>query len=70
MDDGFVLWLKNANINVFRELLIELHPLLKFTVERGESGCQQNFDIFVQVLIFLDVSIILHQNRRLETDIV
>ena len=36
---------------------------MKFTVEKGESSCEQNFDTFVQVLLnFLDVSIILHQN--------
>ena len=55
MDDGFVLWPKDANIDVFRELLNELHPSLKFT--------------FVHVLHFLGASIILHQNGRLETNI-
>ena len=60
MDEGFVLWPKNANIDVFRELLNELHPSLKFTVEKGKHSCEQNFDTFVQVLNFLDVSIILH----------
>ena len=68
MDDGLVLWPKNANIDVFRELLDELHPSLKFTVQKGKNSCEQNFDIFVQVLNFLDVSIILHQNGWLETD--
>ena len=60
---------KNANIDVFREVLNELHPSLKFRVEKGKISCQQNFDKFVQVLNFLDVSIILHQNDRLETGI-
>ena len=60
---------KNANIDVFRELLNEIHPSLKFTVEKGKNTCEQNFDTFVQVLNILDVSIILHQNGRLETDI-
>ena len=69
MDDGFVLWRKNANTDVFRKLLNELHPSLKFTVEKGKSSCEQNFDTFAQVLNFLDVSIILHQNGHLETDI-
>ena len=69
MDDGFVLWPKNANIDVFRKLLNELHPSLKFTVEKRKNSCEQNFDTFVQVLNFLDVFIILHQNGRLETDI-
>ena len=68
MDDGFVLWPKNANTDVFRELLNELHPSLKFTVEKGKNCCEQNFDTFVQVLNFLDVSINLQQNGRLETD--
>ena len=69
MDDGFVLWPKNANIDIFRKLLNELHSSLKFTVEKGKNSCEQNFDTFAQVLNFLDVSIILHQNGRLETDI-
>ena len=64
MHDCFVLWLKNANIDLFRELLYELHHSLKFTVEKGKSS----FDAFVQVLDIQDVSIILHENDRLETD--
>ena len=58
---------KNANIDVFKELLNELHPSLNFTVGKAKNSCQQNFDTFVQVLNFLDVSIILHQNDRLGT---
>ena len=69
MDDSFVLWPKNANTDVFRELLKELHLSLKLTVEKGKHRCEQNFDTFVQVLNFLDVSMILYQNGRLETDI-
>ena len=69
MDDSFVLWPKNANIDIFRKLLNELHPSLKFTVEKGKNSCEQNFDTFTQVLNFLDVSVILHQNGSLETDI-
>ena len=37
IDDGFALWPKNANIDVFRELLNELHPSLKFPVEKGKN---------------------------------
>ena len=59
---------KNANIDVFRELLNELHPSLKVPLEKGKNSCEQNFDTFVQDLNFLNVSIILHQNGRLETD--
>ena len=74
MDDGLVLRPKNANIDVFSKVLNEQHLSLKSAVEKGKNSCKQNFDI-VQVLIlykfsnFLDVSIILHQNSRLETDI-
>ena len=69
MDDGFVLWPKNANIDVLRKLLNELHPSQKFTVEKRKNSCEQKFDTFVQLLNFSDVSIILNQNGRLETDI-
>ena len=68
MDNGFVLWPKNANIDVFRELLDELYTSLKFTVEKRKRNCEQNFDTFVKVFNFLEVSIILHQNVWLETD--
>ena len=60
---------KNANIVVFRKLLNEINSSLKFTVEKRKNSCEQNFDTFLQVLNFMDVSIILHQNSQLETDI-
>ena len=69
MNDGFVLWPENSNIDVLRKLLNELHSSLKFTVEKGNNSCEQNVETFVQVLNFLVVSIILHQNGQLETDI-
>ena len=68
IDDGF-LWPKSANIDVFRELLNKLDPSFKFTVEKEKNSCEQNFNTFAQVLNILDVSITLHQNGRLETDI-
>ena len=46
---------------VFRELL---HPSSKFTVVKGKSSYEQNFDTFAQVLNGLDGSITLHQNSR------
>ena len=61
MDDGFLSWQKTANIDVFREILNELHPSFKFTVVKGKNSCEQNFDT--------NVSIILHQDGRLETHI-
>ena len=56
-----------ASIDVF---LNEIHPSLKFIIEKGKNKCEQNFDTFVQVWNFLDVSIILHQNGGLETVII
>ena len=48
---------KNANIDVFRELLVKLHPKLKSTVEkRKKNSCEQTFNTFVKVLNFLDLS--------------
>ena len=47
VDDSFVSWPKNANIGVFRDLLNELHPSLKFIVEKGKHSCEQNFGTFV-----------------------
>ena len=44
MDDGFDLRPKNANIDTSREPLNELHPSLKFTVEKGKNSWEQNFD--------------------------
>ena len=46
---------------VFRELL---HPSSKFTVVKGKSSYELNFDTFAHVLNGLDGSIILHQNSR------
>ena len=38
MDDGFVLWPKNADVDVFRELLNKLHPSLKLTKRKAWLG--------------------------------
>ena len=37
------------NIDIFRELFNDLHPSLKFTVEKGKSSCEQNVDTLVEV---------------------
>ena len=66
MEYGFVLWPKNANIDVFRKLLSELHPSLKFTVEKEKIIVNKTLILWYN---FLDVSIISHQNGQLETGI-
>ena len=40
MDDGFALWPKNDTTDVFRKLLSELNPSLKFKVEKGKNSCE------------------------------
>lgn len=37
IDDGFVLWQKDANINIFREILHELYFSLKFTAKKRKK---------------------------------
>ena len=63
------IFLKSANIYVFRGAFQELHLPLKFKVEKGRSSFEQNLAKFVQVLNFLDVSFTSNQNGWLERDI-
>ena len=37
MDDGFVSWLKNADIVVFKNVFNKLHPTLKFIVRKRKT---------------------------------
>ena len=37
MDNGLVSWPKNATIDVFKELLNEIHPSLKFYSRKREK---------------------------------
>lgn len=60
---------KDVDIDVFREVLNELHPLLKFIVVEIKTSHEQKCYTLAQVLNFWDVSIIFHQNGPLETDI-
>ena len=60
---------KDADIGVFKEVRNELHPSLKFIVVKRKTIHNQKCDTLAQVLKFLDVSIIFHQNGWLETEI-
>ena len=43
---------KNANIDILAStdvFLNEIHPSLKFIVEKGKNSCEQTFNTFVQV---------------------
>ena len=63
MDDGFLIWPKRLDINIFITVLGMLHPQIKYTVERGnQEGVSQNLNM-------LDVTVILHNSWTIETDI-
>ena len=67
MEDGFIFWPKHLDFNSFSICLNNLHPAIKYTFEKAKvivenSACRQ-------VINFLDVSVILHSDRTIETDI-
>ena len=68
MDDGFVPWPSDADINIFKDLLNNLDSKLKFTLEPPKKyttigGKEQ------QKLNFLDITVILHETGKIKTDI-
>ena len=67
IDDGYVSWPKNVNTDVFKSYSMRYIP--HWNLKKMKNSCEQNFDNFWQLLNFLDVSIILHQNGRLEIDV-
>ena len=69
IDDCFQPWLRSANIDVFLDLLNDLHPDISFTMEKGVKVQGSKRSIFYIKLNFLDITIILHQDGRIETDI-
>ena len=65
MDDGFLPWNSTLDLNVLKNILNNLHPTIKFTVEPAK------FDHFSKTLVinFLDITVLLHENSYVETDI-
>ena len=63
MDDGFLIWPKMLDIKRFIEALHKLHDKIKFTIDRGE------IENDTQTINMLDVTVILHHSRKIETDI-
>ena len=65
VDDGFMFWPVFLNIAVFIDILDQLDPTgrLKYTVVKGilENGAQTN--------VFMDVKVILHNLRYVETEL-
>ena len=63
MDDGFILWPKSLDINIFITILGKLDKSIKYTVEKGKvKGTTQEINM-------LDIKVILHGNERFETEI-
>ena len=65
MDDGFLLWHSTLDLNVLKNVLNNLHPTMKFTVEPTK------FDNFSKTLVinFLNITVLLYENGYVETDI-
>ena len=65
MDDGFLPWYSTLDLNVLKNVLNNLNPTIKFTVEPAK------FDNFSKTLVinFLDITVLLHENGYVETDI-
>ena len=63
VDDGFMFWPTHLSIDIFIELLGMSHPKIKYTVEKGI------LDEGKQSINFLDVHVILHGDRSIETEL-
>ena len=63
VDDGFIFWPIHLDINVFIEVLGMLHPDINYTIEKGEIDGQ------LQSINFLDIKVILHNNKTVETEL-
>ena len=65
MDDGFIALPKQLNIDLFLNALNELHPDIKFTLEKSKQKSEEN----IKSLNFLDIEVIIKNNKYIETDI-
>ena len=66
MDGGFIFCPKHLDFNSFSICLNNLRPEIKHTFEKAKV-IVQNSDSF-QVIIFPDVSVILHSDRTIATE--
>ena len=67
IDDGFILWLLEMDLDLFKEIMNSLHPSIKFTFELGKKITMQ--DRLIKILNFLDILIMLYSDGTIETDI-
>ena len=58
IDDCFIPWKKDENLDLFVEILDTLHPSIKFTKEEEDSS-----------IAFLDIMVIKAEDDTVETDI-
>ena len=68
MDDGFIPWPSIADINIFKDLLNNLDENIEFTLEKATKYASEDGNT-MQKLNFLDITVILHHNGKIETDI-
>ena len=63
MDAGFLQWHSAMDLNALKNVLSNLHPTIKFTVESTK------FDNFskTSAINFLDITVLLHENDYVET---
>ena len=67
MDDGFIPWPNNADINIFLDIINSMNPSINFTLEAAKKKVKNQK--IVQSLDFLDITILLLENGNIETDI-
>ena len=67
MDDSFIFWPLKLNSENFKTRLNNMYPSITFTVENPEIVYENKKK--VEILNFLDVKIILHQDNSVESDI-
>ena len=67
IDDGFILWLLDLDLELFKTIMNSLHPSIKFTFELGQEINRE--DRLIKILNFLDILIMLHSDGKIETDI-
>ena len=67
MDDGATILPPSIGCEAFLQCLNNLHPNIEYTLEPAMSSVINNET--VMVLNFLDISIILHEDGKIETDI-
>ena len=68
IDDGFMVWNVSWDLEIFKRIMNSLHPSIKFTFAVGEKVTLASGEEVIR-LNFLDISILLFPDGRIETDI-